>query len=145
MPSPREQPSPNNRRRRPDVMPGGWLWLVILVLLVGILWMALGIGGGNTISYDQFINLVEEGKVAKIVAVGKGNETATIQGELKEGVKKSEALKKQISGEMPEACMDKQRRQRRREVGIGGDETVLPEDGLSMGWMEVGYNKGKRV
>jgi cell division protease FtsH len=81
MPSPREQPSPpNNRRRRPEVMPGGWLWLVILVLLVGILWMALGLGGGNAIEYSDFLQILDAGVVTKVVAIGK--ESPVIQGEV---------------------------------------------------------------
>jgi cell division protease FtsH len=80
MPPPREQPSPNKNRRRPEVMPGGWLWLVILVLLVGILWMALGFGSGNEIPYGDFLKLLHAHVITKVTVVGKDN--PVIQGEL---------------------------------------------------------------
>ena len=35
MPPTREQPGPGNRiRRRPDTMPSGWLWIILIVAVV---------------------------------------------------------------------------------------------------------------
>ena len=41
MPSPREQPPQNRQRRRQDTMPGGWLWIVILFLIAGVMYFTL--------------------------------------------------------------------------------------------------------
>src|SRR5262249_22889761 len=96
MPSPREQPSGKHPKgRRPEVMPGGWLWLVILVLLVGILYLALGFGSGGTIAYSDFLQLVDSGKVSKVTLVGNNR----VVGEVKKDAdlsKLSERLQKQI-------------------------------------------------
>src|SRR5204863_6836225 len=60
---PREQPSPQGKnRRRPDVMPGGWLWLVLLILLVIVILFTLGMPNANTIGYTEFTELARQGK-----------------------------------------------------------------------------------
>ncbi len=95
MPSPRErQTPPTKQQRRPDVMPGGWLWLVILVLLVGILYLALGFGSSNQIDYSDFTTLLEKGDVESVTVIGK--ESPKIVGEIKKNVELPERLKKQI-------------------------------------------------
>ena len=50
------------RRRRQDVMPGGWLWLLILILLVGVLYFTMGFGnaGQVAISYKIYRCWVSE-------------------------------------------------------------------------------------
>src|SRR5262245_52828625 len=64
MPSPREQPSPpgGKQRRRPDVMPGGWLWLVLLILLVLVILVTLGFPNANTLGYSEFEELAKQGQ-----------------------------------------------------------------------------------
>jgi cell division protease FtsH len=98
MPPPREQPSPSNKnRRRPEVMPGGWLWLVILALLVGILYFAL-VPPKNSIEYRDFLTLLQDGYVKSITTVGK--DPVQINGEVyKEKIKnlKDETLRDKIS------------------------------------------------
>src|SRR5918911_1044550 len=45
MPPPRDPNSPPGKnRRRPEVMPGGWLWLVLLVLLVLVMMFYINFG-----------------------------------------------------------------------------------------------------
>src|SRR6266446_4136040 len=85
MPSPREQPpSPANRRRRQEVMPGGWLWLLILAMLVGVLWFTMSINNASQIPYSEFLKLVEEHQFATVDIVG----NSLITGELKESPEK---------------------------------------------------------
>src|SRR3954468_16266943 len=67
MPAPREQPSPpgGKNRRRPDVMPGGWLWLVLLILLVLVLLVTLGFPNASVISYSEFQEIARAGQKFK--------------------------------------------------------------------------------
>src|SRR5262249_45698271 len=82
-----------NRRRRQEVMPGGWLWLVVLLMLVGVLYFALGIGQGGLIPYPDFQTLAREGKVKKVRLIG----NKLLDGELREDAKiNDEELKKRI-------------------------------------------------
>ncbi|MBM4071899.1 MAG: ATP-dependent zinc metalloprotease FtsH [Planctomycetes bacterium] len=95
MPPPREQPGPANRnRRRPDTMPGGWLWLVILLVLAGFLYFALGFPSAGIIDYSQFMKLAKEGAFKRVVIVG---DTRAI-GELNDKAedKLGEAIKRQV-------------------------------------------------
>jgi cell division protease FtsH len=77
-------------------MPGGWLWLVILVLLVAILFFFLR-DKGNTIAFSDFTTLLDKGQVKTVRVIGK--EPMIIEGELKEGEHKKldEELQKKIS------------------------------------------------
>jgi cell division protease FtsH len=75
-------------------MPGGWLWLVILVLLVGILYLTLGFGNSNAIDYTEFTTLLEEGKIESITVIN--SSPPKIVGEIKKDAKLSEDLEKKI-------------------------------------------------
>src|ERR1700740_3690936 len=95
MPSPREQPpSPGNRRRRQEVMPGGWLWLLILMLLVGVLYFTMGFGNAGQIQISDFMKLVEDHQVSRVLIMGSNR----IVGELKDNAKVPADLEKQIRG-----------------------------------------------
>jgi cell division protease FtsH len=95
MPAPREQPpTPGNRRRRQDVMPGGWLWLLILVLLVGVLWFTMGFGNTGQIDLSDFMDLVKDHQVNRVVILGSNR----IVGELKDNAKLPEPVAKRIHG-----------------------------------------------
>jgi cell division protease FtsH len=99
MPPQREQPNPPGKsRRRPDPVPGGWLWLVLLLMLVGVLYYALGFGNPGTIAYSDFMDvLVKNNLVKKVVFVG---DTGRLDGELKDkaidSTKIDDTLRKQI-------------------------------------------------
>src|SRR6516225_9765762 len=70
MPSPREQPRPDRKSRRQDTMPGGWLWVVVLLLLGVVLFITFGFQSASSIDYSDFIKLVEDDKnqpVAKVI------------------------------------------------------------------------------
>jgi cell division protease FtsH len=69
MPSPREQPNPNRHRRRQDTMPGGWLWIVILFLIAGVMYFTLGFNSAGVIDYSEFMKLAKD-KFAKVVIRG---------------------------------------------------------------------------
>src|SRR5437016_3183787 len=63
MPPPRDPSSPPSKnRRRPEVMPGGWLWLVLLILLVSAMLFFVGFGGSSEIGYSELKRLAEAGK-----------------------------------------------------------------------------------
>jgi cell division protease FtsH len=70
MPPPREPSPPNKGRRRQETMPGGWLWLVILLVLAVFLYFTLGFPGAGLIDYSDFMKLAKEGKFSKVVIIG---------------------------------------------------------------------------
>src|ERR1700676_5568231 len=83
MPSPREQPNPRSRRRQ-DTMPGGWLWVVVLLLLAVVLWITVGGPSTGTLEYSQFLTLVKERKIAKVMF---HENSRVLPAELAEGAK----------------------------------------------------------
>src|SRR5947209_7772057 len=100
MPSPREQPNPPSRnRRRPETpAPGSWLWLVLLLMLVFVLLFTVGMGGGTTVSFSEFMEIARKGaennanpnvNFKEVVWVG----GERIEGELLENAKLPESLK----------------------------------------------------
>ncbi len=66
MPSPREQPTPPRPRRRQDTMPGGWLWVIVLLLLAGVLYFTFGSPAYQTVDYSLFTGLVKKDMVTKV-------------------------------------------------------------------------------
>jgi cell division protease FtsH len=94
MPPPREQPNPSgNRRRRPDVMPGGWLWLVLLLLLVGILYFTLVPNTGR-IDYSVFMDLVKKKQFDRVDIIG----TSRMVGEVADTDKLPESVRNKVRG-----------------------------------------------
>src|SRR5436190_3605596 len=83
MPPQRDQLPPGTRRRRPDVMPGGWLWLLILLSIVGVLFFWLSSPKAVSIDYSsefvgQLVKRQKEAKddppiIKKVVFVGTTN------------------------------------------------------------------------
>ncbi len=62
-----QQTPPGNRRRRPEVMPGGWLWLLLLMIVVLFLYFGVGnFVGSSTVDYSDFMKLVEEGHFERV-------------------------------------------------------------------------------
>jgi cell division protease FtsH len=47
-------------------MPGGWVWLAILLLAIFMLWMMGEVAGSSAVDYSTFLNLADEGKIAKV-------------------------------------------------------------------------------
>src|SRR5437870_4433384 len=92
MPSPRESGPQNRPRRRPEPMPGGWLWVIVLLLFGGVMWVLLTYTSPGTISYDDFVQLAQQDKFAKVTIRG----SSRIIGEFKDNEAKNlpEHLKK---------------------------------------------------
>jgi cell division protease FtsH len=65
-------------------MPGGWLWIVVLLLLAVVMWITVGGTNYGTIEYSDFKTLVEKHKIAKVV-FKEGSHTLTA--DLGSGVK----------------------------------------------------------
>jgi cell division protease FtsH len=59
-------------------MPGGWLWIVVLLVLVVLMWMTVGAGTTGTLDYSDFVTLVEKHKIAKVV-FKEGSHTLTAE------------------------------------------------------------------
>ena len=94
MPPPSSPPSNKPRRRTGPVMPGGWIWVVILGLLVGM-FMLLS-PGGSSVSWDEFLQLVynHSDNLSKVVYV----DSETILGEVKNPEQVPEEMKAKLRG-----------------------------------------------
>src|SRR6266540_3510364 len=92
MSSPRESGPQKPPRRRPEPMPGGWLWVIVLLLFGGVLWIVVGVTSPGTISYSDFVQLAQKDKFTKVVIRG----SSRVVGEFKEDEAKNlpEHLKK---------------------------------------------------
>jgi len=81
---PQREPTPppaGPKGKRPGpVMPNSWIWLVLLATLVVALMVFQPLGGGNSLDYSDFLNLVNDGKVKKVTIVGKN----VVVGEVKD-------------------------------------------------------------
>ena len=73
MPAPRESGPHNRPRRRPEPMPGGWLWIIVLLLFAGIIWVLLGVTSAGTIRYSDFIDLAKRNR--SVLDLLYGNDT----------------------------------------------------------------------
>src|SRR5882757_308469 len=93
MPSPSEKPSPSRRGRRQDTMPGGWLWVVVLLLLGIVLFITFGWPNYPSIDFSDFKRLIEDKKVAKVTFSEGSNRLVA---ELKDVENIPEDLKNQI-------------------------------------------------
>src|SRR4051812_17342533 len=78
-PRPNTPPS-NARRRQGPAMSGGWIWLVILATVVGMLFLTQELGTTGTINYSDFVKLARANKISKVTYVG----TDRIIGEVKD-------------------------------------------------------------
>jgi cell division protease FtsH len=67
-PQPPSQPS-RPSEGRPPPLPGMFLWVMLLVIGIGILWMYFN-PGTSKISYSEFLDYLDEGKVAQVHSVG---------------------------------------------------------------------------
>jgi cell division protease FtsH len=110
MSSPRDSGPPPRQRRRPEPMPGGWLWVIVLLLFAGVLWVLLGSTGPTSIPYTDFIDLAQKQAFKQVVIRG----VSRVVGEFKEG-----ELEK-----LPEN-LKKYERNKRVEANI--NEKLLPQ------------------
>jgi cell division protease FtsH len=60
-------------------MPGGWVWLVLLMVVVGVMFLVGDLNGPPTIHASQFSKLIEKNAVEKVVVQG-----GVARGQLKE-------------------------------------------------------------
>jgi cell division protease FtsH len=84
MPPPRDPSNqPGKVRRRPDPFPGGWLWLLLIVLLLGVLWFAFSFNSPASIDFKrEFVDgLLSKKLVKRVTFYGRDR----IEGELTEG------------------------------------------------------------
>src|SRR5437899_6011040 len=91
MPAPRDPNSPSGKKsRRPEIMPGGWLWLVLLILLVLVMMFFINFGQGSVIDYSDVVRLAQAGKnpagntvIKRVVFVGPDR----LEGELQDSAR----------------------------------------------------------
>jgi cell division protease FtsH len=82
MPPRQTPPQPGNSRRRPGpAVPTGWVWLVLLAMVLLALWFAGGEAANlSPIDYSDFYKLIADKKVSRVTFVG----TDKIVGEVKD-------------------------------------------------------------
>jgi cell division protease FtsH len=82
MPPRQPPPPPGNSRRRPGpAVPTGWVWLVLLAMVLLALWFAGGEAANlSPIDYSDFYKLIADKKVSRVTFVG----TDKIVGEVKD-------------------------------------------------------------
>jgi cell division protease FtsH len=83
-------------------MPGGWLWIVILLLATVVLYISFGFNNYGPISYSDFRELVKNKKVAS-VKMTEGSNTIVV--EVKEKDTLPEAIKKQVRNDRVEVLL----------------------------------------
>jgi cell division protease FtsH len=89
MPPPREPTNPGRPRRRQDPMPGGWLWVVVLLVLAVIMIMTFSSPNYGTIDLSDFRQLLKEGKITKVTfREGTNSLVAEIDPEKKDAIRK---------------------------------------------------------
>jgi cell division protease FtsH len=98
MPAPRE-PGSSRQRKRPDTMPGGWIWIVVLLGLVVVIVTAFGVPHGSQINFFQFVDLAREKKIDKITIRGEER----VIGHLKPDVELPDNIKTKVKGGIVEA------------------------------------------
>ncbi|MSQ96187.1 MAG: ATP-dependent zinc metalloprotease FtsH [Gemmataceae bacterium] len=91
MPSPRDQPTPPRSRRRQDAMPGGWLWIVVLLLLAVVIYITFGISNYGSLDYSDFVRLVKDDKIVKVTFT---ENSSSLIAEVKEDAELPPELKK---------------------------------------------------
>src|SRR5260370_26175460 len=81
-PSRPSPPTPGNARRRPGpMMPSGWVWLVILGMILAMIWIWYDANSFTTITYTDLIALVDKKLVSKATFVGKDHLTGELKPE----------------------------------------------------------------
>jgi cell division protease FtsH len=94
MPSPREQLPPPRNRRRQETMPGGLLWILVLIGLGLALLFALSSNGPLEIGYSDFMKLASENKFATITIKGDDKMVGDFKPAEEEGLR--EDIRKQV-------------------------------------------------
>src|SRR5881409_2781602 len=80
MPPRQSPPPPGSARRRPaPVIPGGWIWLLLLLAVFGAI-LLFRETSTQEINPTDFLKLVDEKKISKVTFVG----TDHIVGEVKD-------------------------------------------------------------
>jgi cell division protease FtsH len=119
----REQPNPSRNRRRPDAMPGGWLWLVVLLLLGVVLYITFGFPSLGSIDYSDFKKLADAKKVARVtLSEGSSSLVAEFDPEVVKTL--DDALRKQIRNNRVEVILWE------GDIKAGAVSKVLDDNGI---------------
>jgi cell division protease FtsH len=73
-------------------MPGGWVWLVVLGMVVLLVLLAQDFSGSSTIKYSDFLELVKDNKVKEVTFVG----TDRLSGEVTDLEQVPDAIKAKL-------------------------------------------------
>jgi len=107
MPASPEPAKSERKSRRQDTMPGGMLWIVVLLLL-GVVLLITFFPSGTTVDYSEFVKLVAEKKVAK-VTLSEGANSLTAE------------FEKSVEDTLPEEIRNKIRNHRAEVILWKGD------------------------
>src|SRR5262249_46098738 len=106
MPSPRDQSKPERRARRQDTMPGGWLWIVVLLLLGAVIYITFGFPSTSSLDYSDFVKLVKDHKVARVI-LSEGSYSLIAEFDEKKVQDFDESIRKQIRNNRAEVVLRK--------------------------------------
>jgi cell division protease FtsH len=100
MPPPREPGSPR-QKKRPDTMPGGWIWIVVLLAFFLVIVTVFGVPQGNQVTFGQFEELAKAQKFDKIEISGEDR----VLGRLKKDAELPDELKNKAKGGVVQATI----------------------------------------
>ena len=72
-------------------MPGGWLWIVVLLLLAVVIYITFGISNYGSLDYSDFVRLVKDDKIVKVTFT---ENSSSLIAEVKEDAELPPELKK---------------------------------------------------
>src|SRR5262249_23011323 len=96
MPPPSSPPSGKPRRRPGPVMPGGWIWVVILGLLIAIFMFTSF--ASTPVTCDEFVKLVYDSEYSENLSQVVFVDSEPIVGELKNAENVPEEMKAKLHG-----------------------------------------------
>jgi len=79
-------------------MPGGWLWVVILMVLVGILYFTLGLPSAGLVDYPEFMEVAKADVFTKVTIIGSDRAIGDVSKEKLEKAKIRDEIKNQVRG-----------------------------------------------
>jgi cell division protease FtsH len=97
-PRPSPPPAGNPRRRPAPNVPSGWIWVLMLLMVVCIFWMMQEWTSNSTIDYSDFLKLADDHKLAKVTFVGAERIVGEVKdsNDLPKSIKDPDALRKRL-------------------------------------------------
>jgi cell division protease FtsH len=76
-------------------MPGGWLWLVILLVIIGFLYFTFGLPSAGLVDYTDFMKVAKDGLFTKVTIIGNDRAIGEVNKEKFDKAKLKDEIKNQ--------------------------------------------------